>query len=98
MDDNDRRGYQYDAENGQSGNNFPLSQMSFVSGDDFRSNTICESDEVLSSNIQRNNTGNSITSTSGNRNTNLQRKPSFLDPESHYDGGGFQFMSGLSQE
>jgi hypothetical protein len=27
----------------------------------------------------------------------LHRKPSFLGPGSHYDGGGFQFMSGLSQ-
>jgi hypothetical protein len=41
--------------------------------------------------------GASVSVSGTNPKNALQRKPSFLEPGSHYDGGGFQFMSGLSQ-
>lgn len=50
--------------------------------------------------LMRSSTIISVTSTSSkvqNQGSSLERKPSFLAPGSHYDGGGFQFMSGLSQ-
>lgn len=102
LDDNgdSRSTYRDDAENGQYGGSFPLSQMSLVSTDDFLPESARESggedtDDQIRQTFQRNNT-NSISG--GINNSSLQRKPSFLEPGSHYDGGGFQFGSGLSQE
>ncbi len=64
--------------------NYGLSQLSYL-GD--------EANEESS--LLRSNTISSISSFVP-QNT-LHRKPSFLGPESQYDGGGFQFLSGLSQ-
>jgi hypothetical protein len=66
---------------------YGLSQLSYLqSGDE-------ANDE---STLLRTSTISSVSSFVPQNNT-LHRKPSFLGPESQYDGGGFQFLSGLSQ-
>lgn len=106
MDDNgDSRGtYRDDMDSLQFGGMFPLSQISLASGEDLilpkgetrEEDTETErEDPIDGTNLHRN---PSDCSSNGNQqNNSLHRKPSFLGPGSHYDGGGFQFMSGLSQ-
>jgi hypothetical protein len=63
----------------------PLSQISNLSSDLGNEGAASLLDSAANS-----------TSTRGGK--ELHRKPSFLPPGAPYDGGGFKFMSGLSQE
>jgi hypothetical protein len=92
-----RSTYRDDAESGGVfGNNFPLSQISLASGDELLllDQQSRERDDEAAAHLQQTHQHGTRSSTS---HSSLERKPSFLGPGSHYDGGGFQFMSGLSQ-